>query len=84
MTPLLLKLNGVSIRIHSREHLPPHLHALSGDEEALIAIRTGELIAGFLPGKQLRLVQNWLAENTNREIAERIFYDLNPQLKPGI
>lgn len=38
MAPLLISKDGVSIIIQSREHLPPHIHASHGDDEALVNI----------------------------------------------
>jgi hypothetical protein len=51
MAPLLIEKDGVSIHIWGREHLPPHVHAFSGDDEALVEIRTGEICEGKLSGK---------------------------------
>ena len=82
MAPLLVDKEGVSINIHSREHLPAHIHACYADTEALINIRTGEIFEGYIPGKKLKVVQDWLAEATNRAIVEENFYELNPRLKP--
>lgn len=82
MAPLLIDKDGVSIRIQSREHLPPHIHAFSGDDEALVYIRTGEIFEGYIPGKKLRIVQQWLNEGDNRKIVEENFYELNPGLRP--
>jgi len=42
------------------EHESPHIHAYYQDHKAAIDIKTGELIAGELPKKQLRLVQAWI------------------------
>jgi hypothetical protein len=82
MAPLLINRDGVSIVIQSREHLPPHVHASSGEDEALINIRTGEIFAGSIDGKKLRIVREWLAEDGRREIVEENFYELNPGLRP--
>ena len=82
MAPLLIDRDGVSIYIQSREHLPPHVHAFSGDDEALVAIRTGKIIRGHLPGKKLRIVQMWLSDEKNRILIEENFYELNPALRP--
>ena len=81
MAPLLIDKDGVSVIIHGREHLPPHIHASYGEEEALIDIRTGEIFEGFISKKKLRVVQEWLGEGTNREVVEQNFYILNPHLK---
>jgi hypothetical protein len=82
MAPLLIDKDGVSIVIQSREHLPPHVHANYGEEEALVNIRTGEIVEGYLQNKKLRIVQDWLSEGKNREIVEENFYELNPSLRP--
>jgi hypothetical protein len=83
MAPLLVDKNGVSIILHGREHLPPHVHACYGDDEALVNIRTGEMFEGHIPGKKLKIVQGWLAEEKNRAVVEENFYELNPRLKPA-
>jgi hypothetical protein len=45
--------------IDSRHHVP-HIHSRYGDFEVSIGIEDGELLAGDLPRKQLRLVQAWI------------------------
>ena len=45
--------------IDSRHHLP-HIHARYAEFEASVGIEDGELMAGDLPRKQLRLVQAWI------------------------
>jgi len=80
MAPLLVDKDGISIIIHSREHLPPHVHACYGDDEALVAIRTGEILRGYLPAKKLKKVRGWLA--ANHIIVKENFYELNPGLRP--
>ena len=82
MTPLLIGKEGVSIIVQSREHLPPHIHAFHGDDEALVYIRTGKIFEGSLPNKKLKVVQDWLDEKNNRATVEEIFYELNPRLRP--
>ncbi|MCW3083929.1 MAG: hypothetical protein JWP12_1295 [Bacteroidetes bacterium] len=79
MAPLLIDKDGVSIYVRSREHLPPHIHAFSGDDVALVNIRTGEIVEGYISGKKLKIVQEWLSEN--RAIVEENFYELNPRLR---
>lgn len=82
MAPLLEQKEGVSIIVQGREHLPPHIHASYGDDEALVDIRTGEMFEGYIPNKKLKVVQEWLAEGENRERTEKNFYELNPRLSP--
>ena len=82
MAPLLVDKEGISIIIHSREHLPPHIHAVYGEEEALVDIRTGDVIDGWLATKKLKVVKDWLAEGKNRLMVEENFYELNPKFRP--
>lgn len=42
------------------QHNKPHVHVYYGEYEATIAI-DGELLAGSLPHKQLKIVTGWLA-----------------------
>ena len=46
-----------------REHAPPHFHALYGEYEALIDIRTLEVISGSLPRRALALTIEWAIEH---------------------
>lgn len=42
-----------------KEHNPPHIHALYGDDVAAIDFATGEVLEGHLPPKALSLVREW-------------------------
>ena len=44
-----------------KEHNPPHLHALYGEYDAEIDIRTGKQIKGNLPVTALSLVSKWIS-----------------------
>ena len=66
--------------MRSKEHLPPHIHAHYGEDLALIDIRTGEVYAGYLPGRKLRMVKEWLENGDNRILVEARFYEINPGL----
>ena len=46
-----------------RDHAPPHFHALYAEYEALIDIRTLEVIEGDLPKRAQALVLEWASEN---------------------
>jgi hypothetical protein len=41
------------------DHPPSHFHAIYGEHEANVAIRTGEVIEGRLPSTAARLVKQW-------------------------
>jgi hypothetical protein len=43
------------------DHAPPHFHALYGEHEVLIDIRTLEIIRGSLPSRVLGLTLEWAA-----------------------
>lgn len=54
---------GIIIRMYlldQRHHNLPHIHARYGELEAAIGIGDGEILAGELPHKQLRLVKAWI------------------------
>ena len=59
--PKLSYFHGITIAMHWDEprHYAPHFHALYGEHEASIDL-AGEVIAGHLPRRQLRLVQAWV------------------------
>jgi len=70
------------IYMYPKDHLPPHLHAKYGEFWAEMSILTGEIIAGQLPKRAIRLVEDWielhkneLLENWNESIKE------NPNFK---
>jgi hypothetical protein len=67
--PKLSYFYGITITMHWDEphHHTPHFHALYGEHEASLDLQ-GELIAGHLPRRQLRLVQAW-TELRSEELA---------------
>ena len=44
----------------TRQHNKPHVHVFYGEYEAAIGI-DGELLAGSIPRKQLKIITGWLA-----------------------
>jgi hypothetical protein len=59
--PIVSIFFGIIIRMFHREHAPPHFHASYQGFEALIAIDDGSVLAGSLPRRALRIVQEWAA-----------------------
>jgi hypothetical protein len=59
--PIVSIFFGIVIRMFHREHGPPHFHASYQGFEALIAIEDGRVLAGSLPRRALRIVQEWAA-----------------------
>lgn len=55
--------HGILIRMYTldtQHHHLPHFHARFAEFEASVAIRDGDVLAGELPRRQLRLVHAWL------------------------
>ena len=44
----------------NKQHQLPHIHVKYQDYEAVFSISDGELIAGNLPPKKIKLVQAWI------------------------
>jgi hypothetical protein len=50
---------GIFIQMFWGDHAPPHFHALYGEYEVIIDIRTLEIIKGDMPRRALALVLEW-------------------------
>ena len=61
--PELSRFAGIVIYMlfmDTQQHNKPHVHAYYGEYEASIGV-DGELLAGSMPHKQLRIIAGWLA-----------------------
>ena len=61
--PELSRFAGIIIKLlynDTVQHNKPHVHVFYGEYEASVGV-DGELLAGALPAKQLRIVVGWLA-----------------------
>jgi len=70
--PIISMFYGIIIRLYlidSQQHNLPHIHAKYAEFEASIGIVDGEILAGKLPRKQLRLVQAWIELHQDELIA---------------
>ena len=56
--PRISEFYGIVIEMYFDDHPPPHFHARHGGDNAVISIE-GELLAGSLPSRALRLVREW-------------------------
>ncbi|OIQ75832.1 hypothetical protein GALL_424960 [mine drainage metagenome] len=61
--PTLSIFYGIVIQMFWNDHAPPHFHALYGEEEVLIDIRTLEVIEGQLSRRAMALVLEWAQEH---------------------
>jgi len=57
--PEISRFYGIIIKMYFGDHAPPHFHAEYGDDEALIAIRSVDMISGSLPPRAWALVKEW-------------------------
>ena len=61
--PIISIFYGITVYmffLDNRRHKLPHIHVEHGDDEAAIAIPTGEVLEGSLRRRQMRLVQAWI------------------------
>jgi hypothetical protein len=57
--PEISRFYGIVIKMFFADHLPPHFHAEYQSYRSQISIRTGDLMEGEIPIKQLKLIQAW-------------------------
>lgn len=83
--PVVSRFFGIAIAFYWQDHLPPHFHAIYGGDEAVIDIRTGEVLHGSLPRRALSLVNEWrtlhdgeLLDNWERARQRRALAYINP------
>jgi hypothetical protein len=57
--PRISAFYGVVVTMCYNDHLPPHFHVQYGEHHAQILISTLNPLAGSLPSRVLRLVQEW-------------------------
>jgi hypothetical protein len=76
--PTVKVIDSIKIDLYSREHPPPHFHAIYADNEALIVIQDLSIYAGRLPKSQLNKVINWAKDN--QAMLMDNFKRLNPRL----
>ena len=57
--PELSRFYGIVIRMHFRDHAPPHFHAVYQDNEATVEIGSLAVTRGQLPARALGLVVEW-------------------------
>jgi hypothetical protein len=60
---------GIIIQMYCNEHMPPHFHCTYGDQEAVVAIESLEVITGKMSRRALNLVFDW-AELHQSELLE--------------
>ena len=83
--PVISYFFGIYIRMYQDDHNPPHLHVEYQGHQALMTIEAGEVLAGSLPNKAIRLVREWAREHQDELLANwQLAVDLKPlQRIPG-
>jgi Domain of unknown function (DUF4160) len=76
--PRISEFYGIVIAMYYREHGVAHFHATYAGETAVVAIETGEVIAGSVPPRALRLVQ----ESTDLH-RDDLVHKLGPRPRAG-
>jgi hypothetical protein len=61
--PVIEYFFGIYIRMYQDGHNPPHFHVEYQGHQAFMTIETGEILAGELPKKAIRLVREWAKEH---------------------
>jgi len=58
--PRISEFYGIIVAMYFREHGMPHFHATYAGETVVVAIETGEVLAGAVPLRAQRMVSEWL------------------------
>ena len=61
--PTISAFYGILIQMFWKDHAPPHFHALYAEYEAVVDIRTLEVIDGGLPRRAMALMLEWAQEH---------------------
>ena len=76
--PTIKIIDSIKIDVYSREHPPPHFHALFAEFEELIIIETLQTYIGHVPAPQRKKVIKWA--KAQKELLKENFKRLNPRL----
>lgn len=57
--PIVSRFFGIVIAFYWEDHLPAHFHAKYSGDEAMVDIRTGDVLRGAVPRRVLSLVDEW-------------------------
>lgn len=61
--PTIATFYGILIQMFWSDHAPPHFHALYGEHEVLIDIRTLDILEGEMPRRAVALIVEWAQEH---------------------
>ena len=59
--PTISMFRGIKVYINWNDHMPPHFRAKYGSHEVLVSINDIEVIDGYFPNKQQKMLLGWAA-----------------------
>ncbi|MBI5023803.1 MAG: DUF4160 domain-containing protein [Candidatus Omnitrophica bacterium] len=71
--PVISMFYGIIVSLYffdNKEHKMPHIHARYQDEEAVLGIPDGVVLAGKLNAQKLKLVQAWIEIHKDELMAD--------------
>jgi hypothetical protein len=79
--PTISRFYGILIRMYYDDHGIPHFHAQYAEFKANYSVETLELVVGYLPTPQRKLVEAWavLHQEELLENADRMDQELPPR-----
>ncbi|MEK6481993.1 DUF4160 domain-containing protein [Catalinimonas sp. 4WD22] len=66
--PEISRFYGIIIRMFYNDHSPPHFHVIYQENEAIIDIKTLEILEGHLPKRAKSLAIEWAIEHRDELI----------------
>ena len=83
--PEISRYLGIRVFIRYRDHPPPHFHVRYGEDSAIIAIETMQILEGRFPARVYGLITEWgmlhralLRENWRRAMAREPLLSIPP------
>lgn len=73
--PAVHRLNNATLYIYGDDHVPPHVHLLGPNSDAMIAIETLQVLRGHFHRRDLAEAVAWMANNQER--LRKLWSDLN-------
>ncbi|MEM7656816.1 MAG: DUF4160 domain-containing protein, partial [Bacteroidota bacterium] len=75
--PTIKIIGAIKLLMYFDDHAPPHFHIYYNEFEALISIQSLEVLAGYVPNKQLKKAVKWASEH--QEYLRLKWSELNPR-----
>ncbi len=70
------KVDNFKIALYGMDHIPPHVHVITPDAEAVMEIETGDVVRGDVPRAVHRRAVEWISQN--RETLLKTWNEWNP------